>query len=176
MSSRIKELETALAEAQAQGSKSQHPLLAAGVKWEEPDEPNLPPESDTESLAGPPYDDKYDEKHHQDDTDDLDEPAHGEEMSAMDMHHLGLPHEIIQLATAFPLGVSGRPNLQMLFFQFIPRRERATELGKIYYQCSSWMWVNLAFLLCFLLLRPSSSLVPLVTLNSMRYTRLLCAG
>jgi hypothetical protein len=63
-------------------------------------------------------------------------------MSSLDMHHLGLPNELISLATAFPLGVSERPsyNSQRLLFQFIPRRERAIELSKLYYQCSAWMY------------------------------------
>jgi predicted nuclease with TOPRIM domain len=55
MSSRIKELESALSEAQLHVNKQTHPLLSVSVKWEEPDEVHLPPESDTESLSGVPY-------------------------------------------------------------------------------------------------------------------------
>jgi hypothetical protein len=61
MSSRIKELESALADAQSHVGKQSHPLLAASVKWEEPDEVNLPPESDTESVTGVPYDEAEEE-------------------------------------------------------------------------------------------------------------------
>jgi hypothetical protein len=64
-------------------------------------------------------------------------------MSSLDMHHLGLPNEIMSLATTFPLGVSERPTAhsQYLLFQFIPRRDRADELRRLYYICSSWMCV-----------------------------------
>jgi hypothetical protein len=61
MSSRIKELEAALADSQAHAGKQQHPLLAGGVKWEEADDAGLPPESDTDSVAGAPYDDNDEE-------------------------------------------------------------------------------------------------------------------
>jgi hypothetical protein len=53
MSSRIQELESALRDAQSPGDKQQaHPLLASTVKWEDVDEFELPPDSDTESVSG----------------------------------------------------------------------------------------------------------------------------
>jgi hypothetical protein len=62
MSARIHELEAALAEAQTHIGKQVHPLLAASVKWEEPDDIGLPPESDGESAGGSQaYDEHEDE-------------------------------------------------------------------------------------------------------------------
>jgi hypothetical protein len=64
------------------------------------------------------------------------------------MHHLGLPSEIITLATAFPLGMTECPSSQALFYPFIPRRQRTDELMAIHYKYCAWMYVRPVVSMC----------------------------
>jgi hypothetical protein len=66
MSTRIRELEAALGEAQTHIGKQGHPLLATAVKWEEPDDVGLPPESDGESANGMQFFDEAEDEAEED--------------------------------------------------------------------------------------------------------------
>ncbi|TRM60171.1 hypothetical protein BD626DRAFT_505706 [Schizophyllum amplum] len=63
-----------------------------------------------------------------------------EENDVFNVHALGLPTEIIDLINAFPFGLKHPSMKKDIFLPFVPTRERAEELVRLYYEHEAWMF------------------------------------
>ncbi|KAF7798671.1 hypothetical protein EIP86_009895 [Pleurotus ostreatoroseus] len=144
MSSKIKELESALAAARLQLSASTEP--SEEIDGREPD--------NQRSLRCRPYgvgsgtlamDGEGVSSFHGEtaQSEYLSELIPGDGLASVycppDIMDLGLPHEVLELFNAFPFGMRKRIHNKSLFVRFLPSAQRALSLTESYYRRHAWI-------------------------------------
>ncbi|KIK09061.1 hypothetical protein K443DRAFT_672096 [Laccaria amethystina LaAM-08-1] len=142
LTSRIHELESALAQAHAKDDGT-HPLLQPDL--------NLNPDGDhdnnlqhvSEAIGSLSIGLDGQSKYHGESAgseyfQDL-LPSSQREWSS-DSQQFDLPREILDLMNAFPFGLKDCPHSKNVFIQYIPSRDRAQELASLYYTNIAWMY------------------------------------
>ncbi|KAG1746653.1 uncharacterized protein EDB91DRAFT_1118207 [Suillus paluster] len=153
MTTRIKELEEALAESQRsnRGESEPHPLLKA-PPHEHAELPELQTIYDdevrdvSESIGSLSIDVNGRTKYHGESAGSeyfqplfLPDGCSSQQSGPTDPKFLGLPFEIIDLCNAYPFGLRDSQYTKFLFLPFLPARERALQLAELYYQNVAWL-------------------------------------
>ncbi|KAG6861339.1 hypothetical protein C0995_001318 [Termitomyces sp. Mi166 len=64
-----------------------------------------------------------------------------EETHSSPRYHLNLPDEILSLMNAFPFGFKDCPYNKSIFIRYLPHKDKAMELARVYYSSVAWMYV-----------------------------------